>query len=71
MPGRTSTAADRFDFRPTKIEVEQVRIIFNNDFRIFENFRHTAPPQRTASSARSKESLYYRFIIFIFIFLLY
>lgn len=63
MPGRTSTPTDRFDFRPTKAEVNQVKTIFKNNFTILQNFRQTAPPQKNSSNIRAKESLYYRFIL--------
>jgi len=42
MPSKTGS--ERWDFRPKEDEIEEVKKLFNNDFRIPDNFRQTAPP---------------------------
>jgi len=57
--------------RPTEQELDDVKQLFNNDFRIPTNFRHTAPvetdPRNYTGRANLfgiQPSLYYRYAIF-------
>uniref|UniRef100_A0A915D102 Lariat debranching enzyme C-terminal domain-containing protein n=1 Tax=Ditylenchus dipsaci TaxID=166011 RepID=A0A915D102_9BILA len=61
MPGRNAGSSERYDFRPTKQELDEVATLFNNDFRIPSNFCQTAPPeQKPFAKRRDPPSLYYR-----------
>lgn len=60
MPGKTSSG-ERYDFRPTKKEIEEINNIFNNNFKIPLNFRRTAPPEQSPEGrGRISPSKYYR-----------
>uniref|UniRef100_A0A914BUY3 Lariat debranching enzyme C-terminal domain-containing protein n=1 Tax=Acrobeloides nanus TaxID=290746 RepID=A0A914BUY3_9BILA len=57
----TATECERWDFRPTDEEIDVVRELLANDFKIPENFRQTAPPhQPTDTKENTPKSLYYR-----------
>ncbi|CAK5076425.1 unnamed protein product [Meloidogyne enterolobii] len=55
---------ERFDFRPTKEELETVNTLFSSDFHIPLNFQRTAPPEIEPFIGKGKPnrqpSLYYR-----------
>nr|CAD2177492.1 unnamed protein product [Meloidogyne enterolobii] len=55
---------ERFDFRPTKEELETVNTLFSSDFHIPLNFQRTAPPEIEPLIGKGKPnrqpSLYYR-----------
>ncbi|KAH7722605.1 RNA lariat debranching enzyme [Aphelenchoides avenae] len=60
MPSRTASSSERWDFRPTADELEEVRRIYDNDFRVPQNFRRTAPPHKPTDNFNLRPEFYYR-----------
>uniref|UniRef100_A0A914ZVZ2 Lariat debranching enzyme C-terminal domain-containing protein n=2 Tax=Parascaris univalens TaxID=6257 RepID=A0A914ZVZ2_PARUN len=59
MPSQCgSSCGERWDYRPTEEEVRVVEKLFDDDFRIPENFRRTAPPYDPSLMIKSES--YYR-----------
>ncbi|VDN51474.1 unnamed protein product [Dracunculus medinensis] len=51
---------ERWDFRPTEEEIEDVKRIFKSNFKIPENFRRTAKPHVPGQDENCGAELYYR-----------
>lgn len=51
---------ERWDFRPTEEEIEDVKQIFKSNFKIPENFRRTAKPHVPGQDENCGAELYYR-----------
>lgn len=58
----TKKSKERWDFRPTDLEISEVQELFDNDFNIPENFRQTAPPHKAEDTIENLPSLYYQYV---------
>jgi len=63
MPGKVAGSDDRYDFRPTQEELDEVMELMHGDLKIPMNFRRTAPIEQepfNRARFRCPPSLYYR-----------
>ncbi|VDN07761.1 unnamed protein product, partial [Thelazia callipaeda] len=51
---------ERWDFRPTEEELEEIKKIFDGDFKIPMNFKMTAQPHKESEHIDSAQEIYYR-----------
>ncbi|MFH4984248.1 hypothetical protein AB6A40_010957, partial [Gnathostoma spinigerum] len=59
MPSRHKTD-ERWDFRPTEKELEEIDEIFKGQYKIPNNFEMTAPPHKPGDNINMASELYYR-----------
>ncbi|MFH4976755.1 hypothetical protein AB6A40_003464 [Gnathostoma spinigerum] len=59
MPSRHKTD-ERWDFRPTEKELEEIGEIFKDEYKIPNNFEMTDPPHKPGDNINMVSELYYR-----------